>query len=69
VLVIAARHFASVTDNGAHWPKSSWQAELQIERRDRAGWRDALSSCGTRYEGLELPRLFETIPVAVLRSE
>jgi len=66
VVVVAARHFARLTDNGSHWPKPDWQAELNLDLRQRQGLRSALGDEGCR--SLEVSNLLGILPVAVLRN-
>jgi (1->4)-alpha-D-glucan 1-alpha-D-glucosylmutase len=67
VVVAVARHFARVTADGEHWPDRPWQAELNLDRRQRAGLRDALGD-GAECQSLDGAALFSRLPVAVLRS-
>jgi (1->4)-alpha-D-glucan 1-alpha-D-glucosylmutase len=69
VLVVVGRHFAAVTDRGRRWPVGWWPAELVVNTGQSTGWRDALGAM--RNQGphkLTISELFETLPVAVLRS-
>jgi (1->4)-alpha-D-glucan 1-alpha-D-glucosylmutase len=66
VVVAVGRHFAGLTDQGSHWPRSGWQAELNLESRYR--FRDALGGGVEQCQAFELARLFAVLPVAVLRS-
>jgi (1->4)-alpha-D-glucan 1-alpha-D-glucosylmutase len=67
VLVVTGRHFGGMTDGGSHWP-AGWQAELHVDRKIRADLRDALDPFGAASDGLDIAHLFETLPLAVLRS-
>ena len=68
VVVAVGRHFARMTDGGQRWPDRNWQAELNLDRRDRHGLRDALGGDGAECQSLEISRLFAALPVAVLRN-
>ena len=67
ILIAVGRHFAGITDSGRHWPQTSWRATLHLDDARRIGCRDALGSCDDGYESLELSKLFDIIPVAVLQ--
>ena len=73
VVVAVARHFARLTDSGQHWPGRGWQAELNLDPRDRQslrdqGLRDALRRDEAEGPSLEFSRLFAVLPVAVWRN-
>jgi (1->4)-alpha-D-glucan 1-alpha-D-glucosylmutase len=68
VVVAVGRHFARLTDTGRHWPDRGWQAELNLDPRNRRGLRDALRRDGTECDRLDIARLFAVLPVAVLRN-
>ena len=67
VIVAAARRFGRVTDGGIHWPAPVWQAELNVDNRQRQGLRDALGG-GEPCRSLDVASLFAALPVAVLRT-
>jgi maltooligosyltrehalose synthase len=68
VVVAVGRHLGRMTESGERWPAGSWRAELSLDRRLRAGLRDALSRTGAECDSLEISRLFAALPVAVLRN-
>jgi len=72
VVVAVARHFAAMTEHGAHWPDRGWQAELMLTGRHRDGLRDALGSGrpaeSLEAKNLEIAQLFGPLPFAVLRN-
>jgi (1->4)-alpha-D-glucan 1-alpha-D-glucosylmutase len=73
VVVAVARHFARRTDSGRHWPDQDWQAELNLDPRDRQslrdqGLRDALRRGEADCPSLDIARLFAVLTVAVLRN-
>jgi (1->4)-alpha-D-glucan 1-alpha-D-glucosylmutase len=67
VVVAVGRHFAGLTDQGRHWPRSGWQAELKPGSRQRHHFRDSLGG-EEPCQGFEVAPLFAVLPVAVLRS-
>ncbi len=65
VIVAVARHFGAMTDGGTRWP-DGWQGALKLEPPPRH-MRDALGA-GRICENFELARLFDPLPLAVLRG-
>jgi hypothetical protein len=60
-VVLAARHFSSLTNDGRTWPKK-WSGSV------RTGFRDSVELLRDRPLGsaTELRQAFEDVPVAVL---
>jgi (1->4)-alpha-D-glucan 1-alpha-D-glucosylmutase len=67
VVVAVGRHFAGLTDQGRHWPRSDWQAELKLGSRQRHRFRDALGGAQP-CQSFDVAQLFAVLPVAILRS-
>jgi (1->4)-alpha-D-glucan 1-alpha-D-glucosylmutase len=68
VVVAVGRHFGRMTDGGNRWPAPAWQADLNLDRPQRAGLRDALGGAALACDRLEISSLFAALPVAVLRN-
>jgi hypothetical protein len=68
VIVAVGRHFAHVTDAGRRWPSAtSWDADLVLD--DFASARDALApERAFQADAAALCRLFDPVPVAILRA-
>jgi (1->4)-alpha-D-glucan 1-alpha-D-glucosylmutase len=68
IIVAVARHFARFTDQGRQWPAASaWEGGLRLQ--DLTSVRDALAPARTfRDHEAALCRLFDPVPVAILRA-
>jgi (1->4)-alpha-D-glucan 1-alpha-D-glucosylmutase len=63
LIVAIGRHFGALTDGGRQWPRG-WEAAFPLEP---ATYEDALGTLGWRGSEPDLARLFQPIPVSVLR--
>jgi (1->4)-alpha-D-glucan 1-alpha-D-glucosylmutase len=65
-ILIAGRHFGAFTDGGRRWPRAEdWQGHVvlgALAPTDRAAQRDA------SHDRLALARVFDAMPVAMLRA-
>ena len=61
LLVVAGRHFATLTDRGNHWPEAGFDAELAGEHR--GPWRNVLTS-STRTAS-DFCEMMGSLPAAV----
>jgi len=66
LLVVAGRHFGSVTDGGSHWPKAGFDAQLVLDGEHRGPWRNALTA-GT-LGSLDCRELMSELPVAIFTN-
>jgi maltooligosyltrehalose synthase len=66
LLVVAARHFAPQTRDGAHWPHGGWHAQLDLEDNQWRGLRDALGSQRATPGTPDVAQLLGPLPVAVM---
>jgi (1->4)-alpha-D-glucan 1-alpha-D-glucosylmutase len=68
VVVAAGRHFAPFTDGGRHWPSpAAWDAELVLDDFSRVSdWRAPADSKPSPR--VAISRLFDPLPVAILRA-
>jgi (1->4)-alpha-D-glucan 1-alpha-D-glucosylmutase len=65
LLVVAARHFASKTGGGTHWPRGGWEAALDPAPDAKAGFADVLRG-GVARDIHDAAGLLGRMPVAVL---
>jgi hypothetical protein len=61
------RHLSGFTEAGSKWPSPDWDAELEFE--GKVALRDALRTLPEpEPRSVQIRDLFQTLPVAVLRS-
>jgi (1->4)-alpha-D-glucan 1-alpha-D-glucosylmutase len=67
VVVAVGRHLSGFTEAGSKWPSPDWDAELEFE--GKVALRDALRTLPEpEPRSVQIRDLFQTLPVAVLRS-
>jgi (1->4)-alpha-D-glucan 1-alpha-D-glucosylmutase len=68
VIAAVLRNLGTFSQGGRVWPAASLQATLDLGPHAPKRFRDVVTGRDLRPEDLTTARLFETLPVAVLRA-